>query len=255
MNVTLDTASRTADTASHAWPAIADSARERGQGRGAAAGPRSAPGRPRRTGTGWSSSGRTRRGPAPGPRPADSSGRSAVSARTHSSTYSRCSRRISRRGSSGSRSSSCRCSAITAGLFSAKSTWKSTSAISAAAGVRVLGQPAAPPAQQFLADRDQRGGQHRLLAGEVVVQRGTGDAGRRADVVHRDPVVAAGRRTGRPRSPGSPRGGDAGVGPPRPECPGPAGARRTDNCLLCRHGRPSASRDDPAQPSPPTAGA
>ena len=82
---------------------------------------------------------------------------------------------------------------MTAGLASANSTWKSirsASAACASSGCRA--DPLLAAVQQALADRDQRGDQHRLLAGEVVVQRRAGHAGGGADVVHRHAVISAG---------------------------------------------------------------
>src|SRR6185369_8096768 len=47
--------------------------------------------------------------------------------------------------------------------------------------------------EEVVADRVERGRQHRLFALEVVVQGRPGHPGRRADVVHGDAVVPAGR--------------------------------------------------------------
>ena len=122
------------------------------------------------------------------------SGRSRISVCTQISTYRRCKRRIARRGSSGRRSSSCRCSAIAAGFSSANATWKSSSESRSAPGSPgVLVGERHAAGQQALADRNERGDHHRLLAGEVVVERRSGDAGGGADVVHRHTVISAGR--------------------------------------------------------------
>ena len=45
--------------------------------------------------------------------------------------------------------------------------------------------------EQLLADRDQHLGEHRVLGREVLVERGPGDAARRAEVGDRDAVEAA----------------------------------------------------------------
>jgi hypothetical protein len=57
--------------------------------------------------------------------------------------------------------------------------------------VRMLTEPSQTTREQALADRRQRRDQHRLFAGEVVVERRAGNAGGGADVIHGHAVVAA----------------------------------------------------------------
>ena len=100
------------------------------------------------------------------------------------------------------------CTVISAGLSRAKSTWKSTRARSWAAGVGAgRGDPLGAAGEQPLADPHQHLGEHRVLAGEVPVDRRAGDADGRADVVHARPRGSRARRTaGRPRAGSAPGG-------------------------------------------------
>ena len=87
---------------------------------------------------------------------------------------------------------------MSAGLSSAKSTWKAISARNWAAGSSPTSRHALGAAgEQRLADPQQHLGQHRVLAGEVPVDRRAGDADRGTDVVDPDgPGAALGEELG-----------------------------------------------------------
>ncbi len=109
------------------------------------------------------------------------------------STYSRWSARTCSRAASGSDSQSRSCTTIRERWCRAKSTCQSTSATRASAPSAASATRSRPTVEQLLADRDQHLGEHGVLGGEVLVERGAGDAAGRAEVGDRDAVEAARR--------------------------------------------------------------